>query len=187
MVITIDKFQTTEDLLKLSGKGRYELLKGVIYKLSPAGEKHGIIAMNTGYIIGKYVREHRLGIVTAAETGYKLSSNPDTVRAPDVAFKSNNTLSRGGISEGYSSVMPDLAIEVNSPADRPGQIIKKVKDWLEAGVKHVWIIDPEDNTVTIYYDSLCFKILDIDDEIKEENLLPGFKCKVREIFDIPEI
>lgn len=187
MVITIDKFQTTEDLLKLSGKGRYELLKGVIYKLSPAGEKHGIIAMNISYIIGKFVKEHKLGIVTAAETGYKLSSNPDTVRAPDLAFKSNATLSEGGITDSYSTVMPDLTIEVNSPGDRHGQIVKKVREWLDAGVKQVWVIDPEDNNVTIYYNTSSVKILDINDEIIEEDLLPGFKCNVREIFEIPEI
>jgi len=87
MDLLTEKLHTWEDLMRMSGKGRYELIHGVIFEMSPAGEEHGYIALNIGSIIRNFVKEHKLGIATGAETGYKLTSNPDTVRAPDVAFK----------------------------------------------------------------------------------------------------
>lgn len=173
---------TAEDLMKLSAKGRYELIKGVIYEMSPSGERHGFIASKTGYIISKYVYENNLGIVTAAETGYKLSSDPDTVRAPDVAFKSNKRLEEGGISEGYSDIMPELVVEVNSPSDSYGKVMKKVNHWLSSGVSQVWVVDPEEKNVIIYDKGGKHTIFENYDILEGGEILPGFKCRVSEIF-----
>ena len=173
---------TAEDLMKLSTKGRYELIKGVIYEMSPSGERHGFIAWKIGYIIGKYVQENKLGIITAAETGYKLSSEPDTVRAPDVAFKSNRKVQEGGITDGYSTVMPEIVVEVSSPSDSHGKVIKKVDLWLSSGVRQVWVVDPEEKNVIIYDEMGKHTIFENNDIIQVGEILPGFECKVNEIF-----
>jgi len=185
MDLLTEKTFTEQDLMKLSGKGRHELVKGVIYKMSPGGQKHGFIASRIGYIISNYVYTNKLGITTGAETGYKLSSNPDTVRAPDLAFESNEKLKKKGIVDGYSSVMPELVVEVNSPWDSYVKVIKKVNEWLTAGVKQVWVIDPEDLSVAVYYSSEKYRIYDSEDILTGGDILPGFKCEVKDIFSYP--
>lgn len=184
METTISKSVTAGELMELSLHGRYELIEGVITEMSPAGEQHGLISSIIIQIVGHYVRKNKLGITTSSETGYKLSSNPDTVKAPDMAFKSNKTLSKGDIVKGYSEIMPDLVVEVNSPADKFIRIIKKVDSWLKAGVKEVWVFDPEERSIAIYKDNSRTRILDINDELDRTDILPGFKCSVREFFEI---
>jgi Uma2 family endonuclease len=184
MDIVIDRLNTEEDLMILSSRGRYELIKGVIHKLAPAGEEHGIIELNIASIVRQYVKEKKLGVVSGAETGYKLSSDPDTVRAPDVAFKSNERLSKGGITKGYSTIMPDLVIEVNSPGDSHGKVLNKVNEWLLSGVRQVWVIDTDDKSVIVYNKPGQYFILLKDNILDGGDLLPGFKCRVSDIFDI---
>ena len=180
-----EKTFTEKDLMKLSCKGRYELIEGVVYKMSPGGQKHGFVASRIGYLISSYVYKNKLGFTTGAETGYKLSSNPDTVRAPDLAFESNANIKEKGIIDGYSSVMPDLVIEVNSPSDSYVKVIKKVNEWFHAGVKQVWVIDPDDSSVAVYYSPEKYKIYNREDLLNGEEVLPGFKCKVEDIFTYP--
>jgi len=187
MELLKEKANTSKELMKLSGMGRYELIKGVIYKLSPSGKKHGFIVSKITNIVSNYVYENKLGITTGAETGYKLSSNPDTVRAPDMAFESNERLAQCGIIEGYSTVMPDLVVEVNSPSDSHTRVIKKTQEWLKAGVKGVWVIDPDDEAVAVYNFSGQCRVFDGGDYLEGGNIIPGFKCRVSEIFDYPEI
>jgi len=177
-----EKLYNEEDLMKISSSGRYELLKGVIYKMAPAGEEHGVITSKIISRLNRFVEEKNLGIITAAETGYKLSSEPDTVRAPDAAFKSNERLIKSGMSKGYSTVMPDLLVEVNSPSDSYGKVIKKVMEWIKAGVKEVWVVDPEDLCVIVYDSNWKPEVFSGDDELSGGKILPGFKCKVREFF-----
>jgi len=183
MDILIEHLITSEDLLKISHKGRYELIEGVVNKMSPSGEKHGFIASKIGFIVSKYVYENKLGITTGAETGYKLSENPDTVKAPDLAFKSSEKVIQGGIADNYSSVMPELVVEVNSPSDSYVQVMKKVNLWISAGVKQVWVIDSEDKAVAVYDSEGRCKIFDTDQYLTGGEILPGFKCNVREIFE----
>ena len=174
---------TAGDLIKLSASGRYELVKGVLKNLSPSGKTHGFISANICTIISNFVKKHKLGLVTGAETGYKLSSNPDTVRAPDMAFESNDKLAESGFTEGYSTVMPELVVEVNSPNDIYSEVINKVNEWLNAGVDQVWIIEPKNKTVVIH-STKGSTVLTSAEEMDGGDILPGFKCKVAEIFEL---
>ena len=115
-----NKLVTAEDLLHLPSDGyRYELFRGKLRQMSLAGEEHGDVAMEIGSRLAQFVRENNLGKVYAAETGFKLTENPDTVRAPDVAFISRESLERQPRTKGYRKGAPDLAAEVVSPNDRP--------------------------------------------------------------------
>lgn len=78
---------TAADLLALPDDGcRYELVRGALRRMSPAGHWHGRLVMNIATPLDVYVRNHHLGVVYAAETGFLLATDPDTVRAADVAF-----------------------------------------------------------------------------------------------------
>ena len=108
---------TADELLRLPSDGyRYELVQGVLKKMAPAGEQHGELAMALGWRLAQFVSERGLGKVYAAETGFKLCSDPDTVRAPDAAFVSRARMGAPP-ARGYRGGPPDLAVEVVSPND----------------------------------------------------------------------
>ena len=109
---------TAEELLRLSTTGhRYELVKGELFEMPPAGGRHGSVAMRIGALLNAYVRVHSLGEVFAAETGFILRWDPDTVRASDAAFVAKERLPTGELPPGYLEMVPDLAVEVVSPGD----------------------------------------------------------------------
>src|SRR5256885_1445334 len=142
---------TAEELLRMPDDGfRYELVKGELKKMSPAGHKHGKLAMRVGSPLFQHVEAHNLGVVYGAETGFRISSAPDTVRAPDVAFVSQKRLDEVGDVEGYWPGAPDLVVEVISPGDTYSEVEEKASEWLSAGARMVIIINPRKRTVTVY-------------------------------------
>ena len=154
----IGEIATADDLLAAGDIGRCELVRGELLMMSPAGFEHGVITQRIaaflhGYVSGN-VSGRRLGVVTAAETGFVLARSPDTVRAPDVAFVAESRLPHGR-TVGYFEGAPDLAIEVLSPSDirdeaARARAIGKISDWLAAGCVEVWSVDPASRTVTVH-------------------------------------
>jgi Uma2 family endonuclease len=125
---------TAKELLRMPDDGfRYELVRGELRKMSPAGHRHGRIAGNITSSLGLHVVANKLGRVYVADTGFLISSDPDTVRAPDVAFVSQKRLDEVGDVEGYWPGAPDLVVEVISPGDTYTEVEEKVLEWLEAG------------------------------------------------------
>ena len=179
------KLITADEAAQLSTVNRrYELVKGVYVDMSPASAMHGKVAIRMGVMIGEHVEKHRLGEATAAETGFILSRNPDTVRAADVGFISTSRIPPGGVPEtGFWPLAPDLAVEVFSPTDRPDDIQEKVEDYLAAGTRMVWVVYPKTKSITVYRSLRDAKILRRDDTLSGENVLPGFERKVSEIFE----
>ena len=157
---------------------RHELIKGELLTMAPPGYPHGTVTMNLSALLFNYVKTNNLGRV-AAEMGYKLESDPDTVLAPDISFIARD---RVGIrSEGYRSGPPDLAIEVLSPGDRRGQVERKTSLWLELGAKSVWNVDPRHRTIDVWRANAERKLFHEDDELVDDTV-PGFRVKVSEIF-----
>src|SRR5437870_3923435 len=133
---SVGTLTTAEQLLAMPANGwRYELVKGELRRMSPAGGPHGRIAMNLSWRLARFVRERALGVVFAAETGFVLRRNPDTVRAPDVAFVASPR--SADETEGFFPGPPDLAVEVVSPSDSYGDVEETVFEWLTAGTKAV--------------------------------------------------
>ena len=165
--------------LKLPNK-RTELVRGVLVVREPAGYRHGEVAMALALEIGNFVRANELGRVLAAETGFQLESNPDTVRAPDVAFvrREREPTEKGG----YPALAPDLAVEGLSPDDRAGEVLAKVGDWLNAGCRLVWVIDPIRRTGRVYRADGRESLLAETDALDGEEVLPGFSCQLATIF-----
>jgi len=167
---------TADELLALSMPDkRTELVRGVLVVREPAGGRHGRVANELSRVIGNHVHAHGLGAVYAAETGFTLARRPDTVRAPDVAF-----VRRDRVPEpepvGFPELAPDLAVEVLSPGDRPGDTLSKVADWLSAGTRLVWVVDPERRLARVYRPDGSQTIVPADGILDGEDVLPGFSC-----------
>jgi Uma2 family endonuclease len=182
--VTIQAGQTTsEELLDKPEDGfRYELVEGELRKMPPAGSEHGYVAINIGTSLNSYVRTNGLGRVYAAETGFKLASDPDTVRAPDAAFVSRERVEKAGRVAGFWPGAPDLAVEVVSPGDTHAQVVEKALAWLEAGCRMVLAADPERRTVTVYRSLDDIRMLTENDAIDGADVVPGWKLPVADIF-----
>jgi Uma2 family endonuclease len=160
---------------------RTELVRGVLVVREPAGSTHGIVAMNLGAALAVHVRQAGAGAVFAAETGFKLTTNPDTVRAPDVAFVARDRVPPRE-SRGFPALAPDLVVEVLSPEDRPGEVLAKVADWLTAGTRLVWVVDPERRQARVYRADGSETVVPGDGALEGEDVLPGFTCLLASIF-----
>lgn len=171
---------TADQLLRAGDFGRCELVRGELRMMLPAGGEHGRIAAKLTCYLGNHVMSRRLGTFYAAETGFVLSRDPDTVRAPDVAFVRAER--PAGPRRGYYDGAPDLAVEVLSPDDRPGYVEDKVAEWLEAGTLAVWVVDPDQRTVTVHEPGRPASLFGEADVLPGGPLLPGFELAVREVF-----
>lgn len=160
---------------------RTELVRGQLLVREPASFWHGEAAVRLGAAIVAYVYPRHLGHVAAAETGFKLESNPDTVRAPDVAFVRSERFAQLP-RRGFPSLAPDLAVEVLSPDDRPGEAREKVADWLAAGTLLVWVVDPVERTARVYRADGSESAVAIDGALDGESVLPGFICTLASVF-----
>src|SRR6266700_2318991 len=142
---------TAEELFRMPDDGyKYELVAGRLRKMSPPGSLHGVVGMRLAIALGAYVEQHELGVLFAADTGFKLASNPDTVRGPDVAFVARERIPAGGIPTGYWPGAPDLAVEVMSPTDRRSEIDEKIDEYLRSGVRMIWFVEPLARRATVH-------------------------------------
>lgn len=179
---------TAEEFYEIAPKlGHCELVKGEIIEMAPTGLVHGKIAMKVGTRLSNYVEAQELGVVFAAETGFIVEPATDgdardTVRGPDVAYVSQEQIPEEGLDDAWGNFPPDLAVEVVSKNDREKQVLEKVGEYLDAGVRLVWVVRPKDKTVTIYRPNGDVELLHASDTLTGEDVVPGFSYSVSEIF-----
>ncbi|MDQ3684622.1 MAG: Uma2 family endonuclease [Acidobacteriota bacterium] len=179
------QLMTAEDLLKLPQDGfRYELVEGDLRRMPPAGHEHGDVTMNLAAPLHRHVKSNGLGKVYAAETGFLLKRNPDTIRAPDVAFIRRERVEQVSKSTSYWPGAPDLVVEVVSPGDTVSRVEEKVQEWLKFGVRLVWIVSPKLRTVTAYRSLTDVVVLTEKDTLDGGDVVPGFQISVAEIFAV---
>jgi Uma2 family endonuclease len=172
---------SAEELLRLNVPDkRTELIRGRLVVRDPAGAHHGAVANRIAYRITAHVDAHDLGRVYAAETGFKIGSDPDTVRAPDVAFIAKHRLPEVE-PRGYPGWAPDLAVEVLAHDDHPADTLEKVAQWLKAGVRLVWVVDSERRTARVYRADGSESLLAASDALDGEEVLPGFRCPLGDL------
>ena len=174
---------TAEELAELPADAwRHELIEGELRTMAPAGDQHGLVAVNITYLVVDHVRKNTLGRCHIAETGFVLRRDPDTVRAPDLAFTRTERLPDQP-TKSFSDIVPDLVVEVVSPSDRASEVTKKALVWLQAGVRLVWVIDPEAEVVTVHRDGDVIGLLQGPDAVLSgEDVLPGFEARLADIF-----
>jgi Uma2 family endonuclease len=172
---------TADDLMRLQPPDkRTELVRGHVIVREPAGYRHGDIAMSIALAVGHFLRDNPIGRLLAAETGFVLFTNPDTVRAPDVAFVRHDRIPDPR-PNGYARFAPNLAVEVLSPDDRPGEVLEKVADWLKAGTQLVWVIDPDRREARVHRTNGTVSVVNESDELDGEDVLPGLFCTLTQV------
>ena len=164
-----------EDIYQWSLQGKhYELLNGELIEMAPAKQTHGAVANVIAYLITGYVLPKKLGVVYAAETGFALASGD--VLAPDVSFTLKARLKPE--AEGFSTVAPDLAVEVSSPGNSKTEMQEKVMAYFQSGTRLVWIVYPRSRTVYVYTAANKVTILQQDGMLDGGDVLPGFSAAV---------
>lgn len=149
--------------------------------MSPAGFDHGRFASKIVAALENYVARHKSGVVATAETGFQIVHDPDTVRAPDVAFVRVERIPSGGV-KGFFPGAPDLAVEVVSPTDLANEVAAKVQEWLRTGCRMVWVVDPENRSVTVHRSLTEITVLTVADTLTAGELLPEFSMPVAKVF-----
>lgn len=177
---------TADDLLRLPDDGQQrELVKGELRTMAPASPRHGSINAQLGGLLYQHVVANRLGVLFTADTGFWLSRDPDTVRCPDVAFLSKARIPPDGFRPGFFEGAPDLAVEVLSPRDTVFEVEEKVEEYLAAGARAVWVVNPKLRRVTLHHTGETPRVLHEDETLEGGDILPGFACRVSEVFDWP--
>jgi Uma2 family endonuclease len=161
---------------------RYDLIDGELRKMSPPGSTHGFVTMEIASRLLDHVRRHQLGQVFAAETGFRISRNPDTVLAPDASFVREDRIAAHGITEEYFPEAPALVVEVVSPGDTADEVDDKMHRWFAAGVELGWVVYPKRHTVTVYRGLNDIRVLKADDTLDGGSVVPGFTCRVGDLF-----
>jgi Uma2 family endonuclease len=180
MATTTRRVATEDDLRAMPEDGqKYELVDGEI-RVSPAGDRHSVVAVRLAARLLAFVEQHRLGHVMGADAGFRLPSK--NVRSPDVSFVAAGRFPNDTPPDDWGSLAPDLAVEVLSPRDRPRYVMDKVGEYLEAGVRLVWVIDPKKERAVVYRSLSDLRELGPDDLLTGEDVLPGFSCRLRDIF-----
>lgn len=184
-MVAAEKLMTAEELIRLpTGMGeRYELVRGELKTMSPAGSRHGRISARVGRLLDQYVSGKKLGEVFGAETGFTLRRNPDTVRAPDAAFVAAARVPPEGVPIGYWPGAPDLAVEVVSPDDTAAEVKTKINEYFDAGAKSVWIVYPDTREVVVFRSARESVVLSEQDTLDGGEVIPGFACPVAELFE----
>lgn len=179
------RIYTADDLLAMPREERFELVRGELVPMSPPpGGEHGNLADRLGARASVFVYDHDLGQCFAAETGFKISRDPDTVRGPDWAFVRKERL-QGPVTKKHVPLVPDIVLEVRSPGDSRSEFAERIAMWITAGVHIAWAVDPHDRTLEVHREHEVRK-LGPSDTLTGEDLIPGFELPLRSVFEDTE-
>lgn len=159
-----------------------ELVRGEVVEMPRPGMRHGVVCGNVYDPIKLWARSGNRGLVAISDTGVVTGRDPDSVRGPDVLFVSRGRWPHDQAPEGFLEVAPDLAVEVLSPHDVWKDVLEKVSEYLDAGVREVWVVDPELKTVQVFRPDAPPRILGSPDVLESADVLPGFSCPVADFF-----
>jgi Uma2 family endonuclease len=180
MSATLQSTLTAEAAWALDPSGLWELVDGRVVAVSPAGARHGRVVARVTRALADFVEARRLGVVLAGDVGFVLRRDPDTVRAPDVAFLAAARL-KGPLPAEFVTGAPDLAIEILSPGDRRSEVDQKAAEFIAAGATAVWAIDPGAETAKIYSGAGARELLRTDGLTCPE-LLGDFELRLLELW-----
>ena len=180
--ITQKKLLSAEEFFLLPNPGdgsQQELVRGEVITMPPPGGMHGVSCLKAGRRIGNFVEDGPGGTVTSNDTGFVTERGPDSVRGPDISYWSKERLKE--VPVGYITISPDMLVEVLSPSNTSKQIRTKLTEYFAKGVRLVWVIAPEDRTLTIYRMPDEGRLLHETATVTGEDVLPGFECRVSDL------
>ena len=166
----------------LDPEKEYEIVAGQPEEKAMGGARHGGIGARLLARLCIYVEAHRLGGVYGPNTSFRVGANE---RLPDVAFVAADRIPPEGEPEGMWPFAPDLAVEILSPTDLHERVNGKIREYFAAGVRQVWLVSPQYKTVTIYLSPTQVRILMEEDELVSDEIVPGFRCRLHELFQTP--
>jgi len=177
--------RTVEDLYDMPDDGyRHELQAGLLVSEPLPGGRHGMVTAAVAEILRAHARKHRLGVVFAGDSGFILARSPDTVRGPDVAFVSRVRYEQSADTVRAFAGAPDLAVEVLSPSNTATGMHAKVADYLAAGTRRVWLVDPAAQSVTVYASLLWPEVFRGNDLLEGGDVIPGLQVRVGDLFEV---
>jgi Uma2 family endonuclease len=162
----------------------FELERGEVVEVSRPGERHGFVCSNVGRILGNYTFQRRQRYTCSNDTGLILERDPDTVRGPDVVLY-EQARRYDDLNPRYSDQPPTLAVEVLSPNDKWAKVTRRLTELLRRGIAVMWLVDPEEQSVTVCRVNQLPQVFEGDDELTGEPELPGFRCRVADLFYLP--
>jgi len=176
---------TPEQLAAMPNDKDFELIDGQLVERH-MGNKSSWVAMQLARLVSAYVDEHNLGWVFVFEAGFRLDPNrPNTLRKPDVSFVRFGRLPNEEPSDAYDHLAPDWAIEVLSPGDTALELEEKIEEYLNAGVRLVWVINPDLKIVKVHVSGRPIEEYRVGDELTGGDVMPGFRCPVATLFTMP--
>ena len=185
MATVATRFLTAEEFLELpepANGSKQELVNGKVITMPAPGFEHGEVSGNVYFLLRVFAKEHSSGRVVV-ESGVVTKRKRDTVRGPDVSYYSKKRAPLGRRIVKYNDLAPDLCVEVISPSNTRKELRKKLKEYFSAGVRMVWVVEPEDRSVTVFTKPDQGQALFEDAELAGGDVLPGFSCKVSELFE----
>jgi Uma2 family endonuclease len=177
------KLITGEELADLVGVELCELIDGVMLPMSPTGDAHGAFELNVGVELREFTRAQQIGKVRVGEVGIYIRRNPDTIRAADVIFISNERYAQKGRST-FLDVAPDLVVEIMSPTDSFADVQRKLLDYFSIGVRQIWVLLPDIRTVYAYSAPTELRAFGPDTTLTAPDVLPGFAVPVARLFEL---
>lgn len=150
-------------------------------EVKKSGARHGGICAQIIGEIGIYLKQHKVGAIYTPDTTFMIGSNE---RLPDVGFISAERFPPEGSPCGKWEIAPDLAVEVISPTDVWDKVKRKVREYFAAGVRQVWLVSQEDKEVMVYDSPTAITVFTENHELVSQSLLPGFKCRVGDLFEM---
>ncbi len=179
---TTEQF-TIEDLLALDDDGcRHELIRGELLSMPPTSDEHGSLMLHLSALLWTYQRSHPEIKCFAGDTGFLLGREPDTLVGPDLAAVRVERLPADFPRRTYVDLAPDFVIEILSPSERPAQLNRKVQQYLDAGVRLIWLVDPARRTITAHSPDQPPSVVEVEAEIDGGDVLPGFRLALADLF-----
>jgi Uma2 family endonuclease len=187
--VTAKKLMTAEEFYEWANRPENrdkhcELERGEIIEMSRPGKMHGLVCANVVRILGNFAAQRKRGYVCSNDTGVVVERNPDTVRGPDVMLFEDAARIED-VDEKYGEKPPVLAVEVLSPNDTPGKIMRRISEQKRFGAPLIWVLDPEARNVTIYRPGKEEKVVSESEELTGEDVLPDLRVRVAELFALP--
>ena len=177
------KLMTAAEFLRLPDHDRpKELVRGKVVYMNVPYPRHGHYCNEVSYILSGHVKARDLGWVFTNDSGVLTERNPDTVRGPEVVYYSYQRVPKGQLPNSYIDAVPELAVEIRSADTRWKSLLKKVGEYIDAGVVNVCVVDPDAKTVHVFSADQPVRVLTVNDDWTLPEVLPEFSTPLSTLF-----